>query len=755
VVTREDYARAERFLPCNLAKLVYRAEVQPRFIGRSDRFWYRVRAREGIQFVLVDPEANTRQPAFDHVLLAAALSTATGTPIEHTRLPFQEIEVVDGGQAIRFSVDEQRWHYDVAGNALRQFEGPPAAGPNEVASPDGCWAAFVRDGKLWVRSLDSGGERQLTSDGTPESPYALNADDLSTSVTEALSREPSKPSLVWSPGSRRIATVKLRMDGVQELWLVQSVSLDGGKRPRLHRFPAPMPMDEQVPLASLALIDLASGETALVETEPLPAESGTPLDTGLVWWSNDGERVYFVRERRGHRQADLHVVAATGGSVQPVLTETSETYVDFSADRYPPAARSLGSGEVVWWSERDGWGHLYLFDGETGQLVRQLTSGAWQVRMVQHVDEGERLVYFTAGGRESGRDPYFDHLYRVSLDGGEPELLTPEDAHHQITAAPSGRFFIDSYSRVDLPPVTVLRDERGRSLQTLETADVDALLATGFRYPERFMVKAEDGLTDLYGILVLPSGFDHERRYPVLDDIYPGPQNYNTPKSFNFMTEYWQQQHALAELGFAVVVLDGRGTAHRSKAFHDFAYGEKFGEAGGLRDHVAGLRQLAGQRPYLDLDRLGIFGHSGGGFASARAMLVYPEFFKVAVSCAGNHNQAWYRTRWGERYLGLYDPEVYAAGDNARLADRLEGKLFLVHGELDDDVPPSMTLALVDALIKADKDFDLLILPNRDHDFSADTYFIRRRWDYFVQHLLGVPPPRNYRIESKPEAEHE
>jgi len=405
---------------------------------------------------------------------------------------------------------------------------------------------------------------------------------------------------------------------------------------------------------------------------------------------------------------------------------------------------------VLWFSQRDGWGHLYVYDATTGELLEQLTSGAWAVADVLHMDEVGRWVYFTAVGTTAASDPYFELLYRVSLDGGEPQLLTPEDATHRITFSPSGDFFIDSYSRVDQPPVTVLRSATGDVLMELERADIEDLVATGWTCPERFCVKARDGSTDIYGVLIRPTSFNGNSQLPVLDDIYAGPQTNRAPASFAGYTSpshqhpshaargFWHAQ-ALAELGFAVVMVDGLGMPFRSKAFRDWSF-RNVGD-GGIEDHVVALRQLALQHPYLDLERVGIYGHSAGGYASTHAMLRFPEFFKVAVSSAGNHDHRLDKATWIERYMGLPVGDYYCEQANSTLADNLRGKLLLIHGEMDENVHVASTLQLVDALIKADKDFDLLLLPNRPHACTDDLYFIRRRWDYFVRHLLGREPP--------------
>jgi dipeptidyl aminopeptidase/acylaminoacyl peptidase len=556
------------------------------------------------------------------------------------------------------------------------------------------------------------------------------------------------------------------------MYLLQSVPTDGSTHPTLHPYRYPLVGDAHVPLAHLLVVDAASGSVTPLETEPLATMTrSTPFEQRNVWWSNDSARVFAISQRRGHRSVALQVADAATGTSGTILEEGGPSHV------YPhhvpmtnTNVHEVGNGEAVtWWSQRSGWGHLSLYDVATGAMKAQLTTGAWTVRDTPHVDAEYGWVYFTAGGREEERDPYYRHLYRCTLDGADLTLLTPEDADHSVMFSPSGAYFVDTYSRVDLPPISVLRKADGTLVVKLEEADITALTEIGWRFPERFSVKARDGVTDLYGCIFRPTNYDPARRYPVLDSIYPGPQTIHTPKAFgggeSGGRNFWQDQ-ALAELGFIVVNIDGMGTPYRSKAFVDVAYGTNFGEAGGLEDHIIGLKQLAARDPSLDLDRVGIYGHSGGGFASAHALLRFPDFYTVAVSSAGNHNQMGYLAGWGERYIGMPEGDNYAGQINASLANNLKGKLLLVHGELDDNVHPSLTMQLVDALIAANKDFDLLIIPFTNHGFfdlrwglaGADRfislshpYFVRKRWDYFVTHLRGATPPAGYAIKPIPQ----
>jgi dipeptidyl-peptidase-4 len=765
-MTSEDYARAERFLPGNAARLILNAKLEPHWLDNGDRFWYRRETRDGCEFIRVDSATGSRGPAFDHARLAAALSAASGRAYEHHRLPFDRIEFSEDGGGVVFEAGDARWRCDLSTYACERTE-HGVAPKTELRSPDGRSAAVARGHNLWLRNLTTGEEWQVTRDGEQHYDYASRPEGRLTEVTDRLLGRQLAPVALWSPDSRRLLTYRLDQRAVREMHLLQARPSEEDSRPVLHSYRYPLPGDANLAQAELLIIDAERTTTTWLATAPLPITVRTPFEQRLAWWSDDSERVYVIHAERGCIEVSLDLIDAASGAARRILSEHGETqvfphHVPFESTNVHEAA---GGAEVSWFSQRDGWGHLYLYDTATGALKRQLTSGAWTVRDVVRVDNQGRWIYFTAGGREPGRDPYFRHLYRVSLDGGEPALLTPEDAEHAVTCSPNGACFVDTYSRVDLTPVSVLRRADGSLICELEHADISALRETGWRFPERFSVKARDGVTELYGAIIRPSRFDASHRYPVIDAIYPGPQTIRTPKAFPSLPHgggFWQDQ-AIAELGFVVVTIDGMGTPYRSKAFIDVSYGAGFGEAGGLVDHVGGLRQLAARDPSLDLSRVGIYGHSGGGYASTRALLLFPDFYTVAVSSSGNHDQRGYNANWGERYLGPFDAERYEAQANARLAQNLRGKLLLVHGELDDNVHPSLSVQLVDALIQANKDFDFLILPNCNHALFDlrrppaeaneggpspldNPYFIRRRWDYFVRHLRGASPPVGYAI---------
>ncbi len=745
-VTDREYARAEQFLPWNAAKLVSGDQVAPEFFD-GDRFWFRSRTSTGHEFVVVDPAAASRVPAFDHARLASALSVAADTAYEGGALPFDEFEFVNGGGAIRFHVaDSVRWTCDLAGYACSGPEAVPQRSDAERPSPDGRWIAFARDENLWVRDADGGEETQLSRDGEEDFGYGAVPEGCCQEITNRRQEQERPPVLQWSPDSRRIATHRYDERNVERLHLLEAA--DG--RPVLHSWAYAMPGDSVVPTSELWIFDVDNGGSVRAQVEPQPGFF-TRGDTAYVdvQWSADGRHVFYTHRSRDFKTYKLYKVDAATGAATELLEETGPTYVELNQLTYsPPAWRVLGDGaEFLWWSERDGFGHLYLYDGD-GTLKGRVTEGPWLVEELIAVDEESRTAYFTAAGREEGRHPYFTHFYSASLDGSGARLLTPEDAVHRVVASPSGRYFVNTYSTPETPPVTVVRGRDGSVRLTVETADVSRLEEAGWIPPVPFEARGRDGVTPVYGLLWFPSSFDPTQSYPVVDYIYPGPQ-IGAVTRYDFSAAGRGNGRALAELGFVVFAVDAFGTPMRSKAFHDGYYGN-MGD-NGLPDHISALKELAGRHPQLDLGRVGIFGHSGGGFSSTDAILRYPDFFKVAVSGAGNHDNRGYHFPWGEKYQGLLEENAdgtdnYDSQANQNLAANLKGKLLLHYGTLDDNVHPNMTIRVVDELIRHNKDFDMFVLPNRNHGYSNEPYVVRRTWDYFVEHLLGKTPPREYEV---------
>ena len=744
--TAADYSHAEKFMGYNTTPLVVRSGVRPNWLP-GERFWYRVNTSEGAEFVLVDPATGTRAPAFDHGKLAAALSAATGRAYTARALPFQEIEFSADGQAVSVQANG-RWKCDLNGLKCTAEAAATSTGArggrgsaSEVLSPDRRHAAFIRDSNLWVRDAATNKETALTVDGIKDFGYATDNAGWATS---------NRPILLWSPDSKRIATFQQDQRGVGEMYLVETKV----GHPLLQAWKYPLPGDEVVTTIQRVTIDLDGPRVVRLNLPPDQHRS-TLCDNvacrGGEWadvqWDKEGSRLVFVSTSRDHKKEVLRIADAATGAVRDIMEENVPTFFESGNGRvnwyFMPDSK-----EFLWFSERDNWGHLYLYDSETGKLKNQVTKGEWNVTQLLRVDEKNRQVYFLGVGREKRRDPYFVHFYRVGLDGGNLTLLTPEDGNHEVTLSPSGKYFVDSCSKPDVPSVTVLRGETGKLLAPLERTDIAQLTAAGWKPPVPFTVKARDGITDLYGLMFKPTGFDAARKYPIINHIYPGPQT-GSVGSRSFSAARGDCQ-ALAELGFIVVEIDGMGTPWRSKKFHE-AY---FGNLGDntLPDQVAGMRQLAQRYPWIDLDRAGIYGHSGGGYAAAGAMFHYPDFFKVGISEAGNHDNREYEDDWAEKWQGLLKSNSdgttnYDNQANQLVAANLKGHLLLAHGTMDNNVPPYNTLLVVDQLIKSNKDFDLLLLPNRHHGFGNEAYMVRRRWDYFVRYLLGAEPPPGYELK--------
>lgn len=747
VRTAEDYARAERAMAYNTQALVDHSAGPPNWLA-GDRFWYRTMTAQGSEFILVDPARRSRVPAFDHARLAAALSTASGKTYEAARLPFRSFAFAPDEKAIAFAANGKSWKYDLASGTVTP-ETSPAAVPNpnaenEIESPNGQLAAYIKDDNLWVRDTKTNQTTQLTTDGAKDYGYATDNAGWTHS---------DKPVLRWSPDSRKIATLRQDQRRVGDMYLVTT----NVGHPTLKSWKYPLPGDQDIALIERVIVEVSPARVVRFQMPPDPhrgslsddiSSSGTFDD---VDWSADGRELAFVSTSRDHKEEKVRVADAATGAVRDVFSETVATQYESGQGtinwRYLPKRK-----EMVWYSERDNFGHLYLYDAGSGKVKNQITKGNFVVTQLLRVDEAKRQLYFLADGREAG-NPYFTHLYRIGLDGKNLTLLTPETGNHQVTLAPSGRYFLDTYSQPDRPGATVLRGTDGKLLSTLEKTDISRLTATGWKAPTPITVKAQDGKDDLYGLLFTPSNLDPGKKYPIINYIYPGPQGGGVG-NWSFASARGDNQ-ALAELGFVVVVIEGSCNPLRSKSYHDNCYGNMAENT--LSDQVTGMRQLAQKYPYIDLDRAGIWGHSGGGYATAAAMFRYPDFFKVGIAESGNHENRNYEDDWAERYLGLLktNPDGTTNYDNqanAPFAKNLKGKLMLAHGLLDDNVPPYNTLLVVEALTKANKSYDLVVFPNAQHGYGAySPYMTRRRWDYFVQHLAGADAPHDYQLQPRPD----
>jgi dipeptidyl aminopeptidase/acylaminoacyl peptidase len=717
VLTTNQYEQAQRFLGSNIEQFVDHSSVRPNWLP-GDRFWYRDLNARGSEFVLVDPATGIRSVAFDHQKLAEALSKATGKSYEATRLPFQVFSYSPDNASIILQVDGKQWKYELQSGQLTadasvlppmpSTEGRPSrnSAGNEVLSPDKKRAAYIKDYNLWVRNVQTGTQTQLTTDGIKDFGYATDNAGWKSS---------DRAILAWSPDSKKIATFKQDQRTVSDMYLVTT---NVGK-PTLKQWKYPLPGDKDIATIQRVIINVDEPKVISLQIPPDPhratlsddiASSGTFDD---VNWTEDGAKLAFVSTSRDHKQEKIRLADAVTGAVREVFEETVPTQYEsgWGAINWRYLDKT---NEFIWFSERDNWGHLYLYDAATGKLKNQITKGDWLVTKLLKVDETKRLIYFMANGRQAA-NPYFGQFCQIGFDGKHFAVLTPEEGNHQVTLSPSGAYFIDSYSKPNVPSVTVLRALDGKLISNLEKTDVSRLVATGWKPPIPITVKAHDGKTDLYGLLYTPTQLEPGRKYPIIDYIYPGPQG-GSVGSWSFSAARGDHQ-ALAELGFVVLQLEGTSNPLRSKSFHDMSYGNMAENT--LADQITGIRQLAQTYAYIDTTRVGIWGHSGGGFATATAMFRYPDFFKVGISESGNHDNRNYEDDWGERYNGLTSASDYAAQANQTYAKNLKGKLMLAHGMMDDNVPPYNTLLVVEALEKANKDYDLVLFPNSAHGYGS------------------------------------
>lgn len=744
-LSRQAYEHATNFLGFNTEPLVYRNSIRPNWMA-GDKFWYAVSTKAGTEFVLVDPAKKKKGPAFDQAKLASALTQATGKTYDAFHLPFQFFRFSPDEKSIFFRADGKNWTYVFKTNqclpdtdASNNPANPPAPTGrrggfgNEIPSPDGKLTAFIKENNLWVRNTETKAETQLTTDGITDFGYATDNAGWKSS---------SRPILKWSPDSKKIATFQQDQRKVSNMYLVTT----NVGAPTLKAWKYPLPGDKDIIMIHRVIIDVEKASTIRLQIPPDPhraslsddiSSSGTFDD---VDWKEDGSEFAFLSTSRDHKISKMRIANASTGAVREVFEEKVATQYESGQGainwRYLPA-----SNEFIWYSERDNWGHLYLYDAASGQVKNQITKGDFVVTRVLEVDEKARQILFIGLGKEPG-NPYFAHIYRIGFDGSDLVSLTPATGNHSISYSPSKKYFIDTYSQPDVPPTTELRDANGKLIVDLEKADISQLEATGWRAPKPVKLLAHDGKTDIYGLVFTPSRMDPNKKYPVVDYIYPGPQG-GSVGSWSFSSARGDHQ-ALAELGFIVVLIEGTSNPDRSKSYHDMNYGNMAENT--LPDQVSGIRQLAKQFP-IDTTRVGIWGHSGGGFATAAAMFRYPDFFKVGISESGNHDNRNYEDDWGERYNGLVENSDYAAQANQTYAKNLKGKLLLAHGLMDNNVPPYNTLLVVEALQKANKDFDLIIFPSSTHGFGQySTYMMRRRWDYFVRHLQGIEPPKEFEI---------
>jgi dipeptidyl aminopeptidase/acylaminoacyl peptidase len=751
-------------MPYNVIDLVRHNVSEVEYLP-DGRIFYRDPGTGGTAYMIADAAKGTTAPAFDNSKLARALSAASKRKVDPAHLSVSEY-TPEAGSGFAVTTNFGEFHCDASASKCAEQAPPPEPTSHPVTpaarparnrerppfniSPDKKLAAFVRDNNLWVQVQATGEERQLTFDGVKDFGYAT--DNAGWQHTDAA-------ILTWSADSKKIATFQQDQRKTGMMYLVPVTN----RHPELEAWRYPLVGDKDVTMIEPVIIDVASAKVVRLKLAPQEHRSMECDDVSCngdsewtdVAFAPDDAHLAFVSTSREHKDEWLRVADTATGDVREVYHEHVATYYDWQSKtnfKYLPA-----SNEFLWVSERSNWAQIFLYDLTTGKLKNQVTQGEGPVTDLLHVDEKNRVVYFTADGKEKGEDPYFTNYYRVDFDGKNQKLLTPEAANHSITAAADGSTFVDIYSTAETPSTSVVRDNAGKVLLTLAHEDISALLAAGWKPPTPITVKARDGKTPLYGFLWKPTTFDAGRdaakKYPIVDYVYPGPQE-GSCRTRSFAASSGDNQ-SLADLGFIVVCIDGMGTPNRTKSFHD-AHASKPEEMGDdtIPDQVAGIRELAARFSWIDLDRVGIWGHSGGGNATVSAMFHFPDFFKVGWAESGNHDQRDYEDDWDERWAGLEvlgpnGEDNYSAQANQNYAKNLTGHLMLAHGTMDDNVPPNNTLLVVDALIKANKNFDLLMIPNVHHGYAAATpYVARRRWDYFVRNLAGGVPPSEYQMTS-------
>ena len=741
-LTDKDYAHAESMLFYNTTRYIDHGTVMPQWIN-GDKFWYRTLTPQGSNFILVDAAKGNKAAAFDEQKLAAALSAETGKTYTAANLPFTDVSYADDLSAISFTVNGKPYNFNLKTYKVTNGSMPADSknnNRNEEVSPDGKLAAFIKDYNLWVRDIATGVEKQLTTHGEQYFGYAT--DNAGWKHSDA-------PILRWSPDSKKIATFQQDERKAGNMYLV---STNVG-HPKLESWKYPLPGDSNIITIERVIINVEEPKVIRLDVAPDPhraslsddiSSSGTFDD---VDWTADGKQLAFVSTSRDHKQEKFCIADAETGKVREVFEETVPTqYESGQGDinwKYLAA-----TNEIIWYSERDNYGHLYLYDAISGKLKNKITTGNYVVTKTPVIDEKNREIYFIAVGADTA-NPYYSHLFKIGFDGKKLTALTPETGDHRISFSPDDKYFVDNYSQPDVPGIAVLRNADGKLISTLEKTDISRLTATGWKAPMPVKLKAADDTTDIYGLMFTPSHLDSSKKYPVIDYIYPGPQG-GSVGSWSFSAGRGDHQ-ALAELGFIVVLIEGTSNPLRTKSFHDMSYGHM--AVNTLPDQVAGIRQLAAKYGYLDTNHVGIWGHSGGGFATACAMFTYPDFFKVGISESGNHDNRNYEDDWGERYIGLEtfnsdSVSNYEDQANQVHAKNLKGKLLLAHGLMDDNVPPYNTLLVVQALEEANKDYDLIIFPNSHHGYGPFSYYMmRRRWDYFVKNLAGKQPPKEYLLQ--------
>ncbi len=724
-LSEKDYERALSFLWENVNnKKVFNLFVSPHYFPDSTGMWYLMHQPGRKTFRKIEFAQKKITPLFDHKKVADILTDSLERQVHPDSLPFDRIEYINK-DLLRFRVERQTWDLDLTTYRIQQYREKEELKPNESRSPDGKWIAYSKDYNLHIRSVETGDTFQFSYDGEKNYEYASYYGWYDMMEGEKGDR-PEHFAVNWSDDSRFIQAYICDLRYAEKMYLLDW-SIDSLYRPKLLGYYRGSPGDTTMVYMIPVFFDVEKKEQI-----PLDLPRNTHINMVEFKWSDAPGMVYMLDPKRGYQKLELSIIDLPQRKIKSLITETSTTNID-NFSYWLAEDNDL----ILFASERSGWSQLYRYDLNRGEIA-PLTKGEFFIAGVEHIDEKEGVVYFIASGRKPGRNPYHQHLYKISFNGKNLRLITPEDAHHQVSFSLDGAFFVDNCSTAQKPTRTVLcKAGSGELVLTIAEADVDALVSTGWSPPETFEAIARDGKTIIYGALWKPTHFDPSKKYPVIDNSYTGPHTQMFPKDFRRVVSIENQ--TLAEFGFVVIMVDGLGSAGRSKAFHDVSY-KHMGYS--LTDHVLAIRQLGERYSWIDTSRVGIFGHSAGGYDAGHSVLQFPDFYKLAVASSGDHDHRMEKAWWPEMYMGWPVDSAYHNQSNITMAPNLKGKLLLVHGGLDDNVNPSATFKLAEALIKANKEFDLLIIPSQRHGYGGEyrKYFMKKRWNYFIEHLLGAEP---------------
>ncbi|MDW7695989.1 DPP IV N-terminal domain-containing protein [Flammeovirgaceae bacterium SG7u.111] len=718
--TLADFKRADSLREAFKNKVYY----SPQRFHWQDKstLWYSNQTAEGTEYMLVDVLEKKKEKAFDHEKLAATLSQESNSEVKSFALEIKDLKFSKEENSFSFEWKDSTWiigkgNYEVLKKEVIQKNerdwgywgnSRDELGNDPIKSPDGVWEASVKEYNMYLRNIETKEEFQLSFDGAAGEYYSSY--------------------LTWSPDSKKIATYKFRPNTKHFIYFVDS-SPDDQVQPKLETREYLKPGDA-LPVKTPSLFLVEEKKQIQVDNSLITNQ----FSLSRINWKKDSQNFTFEYNQRGHQLYRILEVNASSGAIRTLVEETSKTFIDYGAKMMRHYTED--GKEIIWSSERDGWNHFYLYDVATGTVKNQITKGEWVVRELTYVDEKNREIIFQASGMKKGMDPYFTQYYRINFDGTGLQKLTSEDGNHAATFSEDHQYFVDTYSKVDEAQITLLRSAAdGKVIMELEKGDISALEAAGWKKPDVFTAKGRDGKTDIWGIIIRPSTYDPKKSYPIIEYIYAGPHSSFVPKSFSGNYRYL---HDLAELGFIVVSIDGMGTSNRSKAFHDVCW--KNLKDSGFPDRITWMKAAAKKYPYMDIDRVGLFGGSAGGQSTVAGLLFHPEFYKVGSSSCGCHDNRMDKIWWNEQWMGYPIGKHYEECSNVVNAGKLEGKLLLILGEMDDNVDPSSTLQLVDALIKENKDFDFVMLPGVNHTLGGD-FGMKKRRDFFVKHLFGVDPP--------------